>query len=146
MAEEYLLVKTNALPEVFRSVARAKHLLSTGEASSATEAARMVGISRSAFYKYKDEVMPYVRSEAASVITVHAVLKDQPGALAQFTAVFFDVQANILTVNQNIPVQSAASVSVSARTDTMSVSLSELLERLRALPQVQSLDNISGGI
>lgn len=144
MADEYLLIKSEALPEVFRAVARAKQLLVNGEASSSAEAARLAGISRSAFYKYKDMVLPYERSEREQVITVHAVLEDRPGVLAAFLAVFFDSNANILTVNQNIPVGGAASVSVSAKVGRMDISLARLLDSLRMLSGVKSLDNISG--
>ena len=144
MAEEYLLIKSDALPEVFRGVAQAKRLLSTGEAASSSEAARMAGISRSAYYKYKDVVWTYDSTEKERVITVHAVLEDSPGVLAAFLAVFFDAGANILTVNQNIPVNGAASASVSARVEKMSITISQLLSNLGALPGVISIDNVSG--
>lgn len=144
MSDEYLLIKSDALPDVFSKVAYAKRLLSTGEAASSAEAARNAGISRSAFYKYKDVVWSYDKTEKEQVITVHAVLMDSPGVLASFLAVFFDAGANILTVNQNIPVNGAASASVSARVESMNITVSQLLSNLRLLEGVISIDNVSG--
>ncbi|MDR1003308.1 MAG: ACT domain-containing protein [Oscillospiraceae bacterium] len=144
MSLEYLLVKSEALPDVYRSVVYAKKLLSSGEASSSAEAARMAGISRSAFYKYKDMVFQYEKAVRDEVITVHAVLTDKPGVLSALLAVFFEAKANILTVNQNIPVGGVASVSISARTDSMSISKEELFSMLQDLSGVKTIDNISG--
>lgn len=139
----FLIVDSSVLPDVFEKVIAAKKLIRFGKASSAAEAARLAGISRSAFYKYKDTVFPY--EEAADrIITVHAVLKDVPGVLSAFISTFFDAGANILTVNQNIPVGGAASVSVSARTDNMEISVEELLVRLQSINGVETIENISG--
>ena len=82
MDEEYLLVRTDALPDVFLRVMQAKRLLREGKASSASEAAVMAGVSRSAFYKYKDSVMPYNSGTGGTILTVHATLSDRPGALS----------------------------------------------------------------
>lgn len=139
MSDEYFIVSRDALPAVFIKVAEAKRLLSTGAACSATEATRMVGISRSAFYKYKDMIMPYENTMESQVLTIQSVLEDKPGVLSSMITSFFDAGANILTVNQNIPADGTAYVSVSARTDKMDVSVAELFERLRAIDGVVSV-------
>ncbi|MBP3414543.1 MAG: ACT domain-containing protein [Clostridia bacterium] len=144
MSGDYLLVRSDALPEVFLRVARANHLLQTRQVSSCSAAAAAAGISRSAFYKYRDKVQVYDNPINSGVITVQAILSDKPGILSGFISVFCDVGANILTVNQNIPIRGAAPVSVSARIDTMSVSVAQLLESLRALDGVSALDYYSG--
>lgn len=139
----YFIVDSSVLPDVFEKVVSAKNLIRFGKAASATEAAKIAGISRSAFYKYKDMVFPY--EEAADrIITVHAVLRDVPGVLSAFISTFFDAGANILTVNQNIPVGGAAPVSVSARTDNMEISIEDLLTRLLSVSGVETIENISG--
>jgi len=143
MSDNYLLVRADALPEVFLRVVEAKRMLNDGEVSSASEAAALAGVSRSAYYKYKDAVMQYRNSPDSSILTVHAVLNDRPGALAAFIGVFCDCGANILTVNQNIPSGSVAPVSVSAYTDGMTIPLSEFIERLRNLDCVRSLERIT---
>ncbi len=144
MEDEYLLIKTDALPEVYARVVQAKRLLSTGEAASSSEAARLAGISRSAYYKYKDVVWSYDGAKQQRVITVHAVLEDSPGVLAAFMAVLCDAKANILTVNQNIPVNGAASASVSASIEHLTITISQLLSNLSSLPGVISIDNVAG--
>lgn len=146
MNEEYLLVRTDALPDVFLRVAQAKRLLREGTASSASEAAVMAGVSRSAFYKYKDSVMPYNSGTDGAILTVHATLSDRPGALASFVGAFFDCGANILTVNQNIPSGSVAPVSVSARIDGMEIPLAGFLSKLRELECVRSVEGITDKI
>ncbi len=142
MSDEYYIIRADALPAVFVKVAEAKRLLSTGAVHSASEAARRVGISRSAYYKYKDMIMPYEDVGESRVLTIQSVLEDKPGVLSSLLAVFFDAGANILTVNQNIPANGAAYVSVSARTDKMDISTAELLERLRRLDGVVSVSAI----
>lgn len=142
MSDEYFIIRRDALPSVFVKVAEAKRLLSTGAARSATDAARKVGISRSAFYKYKDMIMPYENTEESRVLTIQTVLEDKPGVLSSLLAAFFDAGANILTVNQNIPANGAAYVTVSARTNNMSVSVAELFERLREIDGVVSVSGI----
>ncbi len=104
----YLLVDASSLPEVYGKVLQAKQLLANREASSTSEAVRMVGISRSVFYKYKDAVFPYNKKQSSQILTIQAVLLDRPGVLMSLMAVFYDVGANILTINQNIPVDGRA--------------------------------------
>lgn len=143
MKDDFLLVRADALPEVFLRVAEAKRMLKDGEAASASEAAAMAGVSRSAYYKYKDAVMQYKNSPESSILSVHAVLHDRPGALASFVGTFFDCGANILTVNQNIPSGAAAPVSVSAYIDGLKLPLTEFIARLRALECVRSIERIT---
>lgn len=77
----YLLVDASSLPEVYGKVLQAKQLLANREASSTSEAVRMVGISRSVFYKYKDAVFPYNKKQSSQILTIQAVLLDRPGVL-----------------------------------------------------------------
>lgn len=102
-SRDLVLVDQQVLPEVFVRVLEAKRSLLSGEASSAAEAARRAGLSRSAFYKYKDAVFPYDAGRTGYILTVHSVLRDRPGVLSSMLAAFADAGANILTVNQNIP-------------------------------------------
>ena len=139
----YLLVDQDALPEVFPKVIRAKQLLINGEASSTSEAVRMAGISRSVFYKYKDAVYPYNSGSVSRIITVQAILNDKPGVLMSLASVFYNAGANILTINQNIPVGGKAVVSISARVDNITGTVQELLSLLAQVEGVQSIHNIS---
>lgn len=140
----FLLVSSDALPEIFLKVVETKQLLINGQARSATEAIRMTGISRSAFYKYKDSVYAYSDSPSAHMISVHAVLEDRPGVLMSLVSELYNVGANILTVNQNIPIAGAALVAVSADVERLEISIPQLLDRLRAIEGVKTIESISG--
>lgn len=142
MPEEYYIVRREALPEVFLKVVEAKRLLSTGAARSAAEAVRMASVSRGAFYKYKDMIAPYDNTGESRVLTVQSVLEDRPGVLSSMLTSFSDAGANILTVNQSIPADGAAYVTVSARTDNLRIPAAELFERLRALDGVVSVSGL----
>jgi chorismate mutase len=139
----YLLVDKKVLPQVFSKVVEAKQYLINSEASSTSEAARMAGISRSVFYKYKDAVYPYNNKVTDRIITIQVVLYDKPGVLMALISGFYSVGANILTINQNIPVNGRALVSISARVDNMVGTIEDLLIMLKQISGVQTIENIS---
>ena len=139
-----LLVDAGAVPEVFVRVVEAKRYLQSGEAETAAEAARMAGISRSAFYKYKEAVFPYDEERAGHILTVHLLLRDRPGILSAVLTAFAEAGANILTVNQNIPAGGTAPVSVSARTDRMSLPVEAFIKQLRTVDGVRRIERSSG--
>lgn len=141
---KFLLVDSSALPQVFSKVIEAKEYLRTSQASSTAEAVRMAGISRSVFYKYKDSVYPYEERSPESIVTVQVVLNDKPGVLMAVLSEFYSAGANILTINQNIPVKGRAVVSISARIDHMQVSLAGLKQRLMVVDGVKTIEEIAG--
>ena len=102
-------------------------MLHAGEVSTAGEAARQVGISRSAFYKYRDSVQPFNDMKTGRIITFYALLKDNPGVLSNVLSIFAGSGANILTINQSIPTNGCAAVTISAETSDMRESLEELI-------------------
>ena len=146
MAREirYYIVAAEALPEIFVKVAEAKRMMQTGEAATVGAATRMAGISRSAFYKYKDSVQPFNDMKAEHIITFYAMLKDSAGMLSRVLSVFAASGANILTINQSIPTNGCAAVTISAETSGMEQSLEQLLADLGALDGVVKLDILAG--
>lgn len=136
------LVESSALPGVFSQVIRAKQLLAEGQAKSVAEAARMCGISRGAFYKYKDSVFVYNESAGGRILNLQLLLEDRPGVLSALIAALYRAGANILTLNQSIPAGGCAPVSVSARADG-GVRLDELMNSLQALEGVRSIQQVS---
>jgi chorismate mutase len=108
----YLVVETQALPQVFTQVVYAKHLIESGEVIGLAAAARKAGLSRSALYKYKDSVYVYDRQASDSVVSFHLVLRDVPGVLSAVLAAVSAQEGNILTINQNLPVAGLAPVSL----------------------------------
>ena len=140
----YFIVEASALPEVFLKVAEAKRLLETGEVDTVNLAARRVGISRSAFYKYKDAVMPFREMRRGSIVTFHALLRDRKGVLSSLLAIFADTGANILTINQSIPTNGTALVTISATTENMPIGTDELITKARKLEGVLRFDALAG--
>ncbi len=139
----YLLVDEKVLPEVFSKVIEVKRRLEEGTAQNTSEAVRAVGISRSVFYKYRDYVFPYSKSDASSIMTIQALLVDRPGVLMSMLSVFYDAKVNVLTVNQNIPTGGRASVSVSVRTGQMTGTVDLLLSNLLRVEGVLKIESIS---
>ena len=138
------LVSAEALPEVFIKVAEAKRMLQVGEADTVGEAARLVGISRSAFYKYKDAVQPFQNMRAGHIITFYALLKDIPGVLSNYLSIFANSGANILTINQTIPTNGCAGVTISAETSDMVEGLEELMARASSAEGVLKFEIMAG--
>ena len=146
MKTDMLLVKTDVLPEVFQKVVEAKHLLNCKKAKSATEAAKMCGISRSAFYKYRDAVFNYKERVNGSIINLSAVLEDKAGVLSLFISVLHDMKANILTINQGMPSGGVAQVTVSYRSRSDDEDISKVLKRLSEIDGVVTLEQVLGEV
>ena len=142
--KKYYLVSAEALPEVFIKVAEAKRMLQVGEADTVGEAARLVGISRSAFYKYKDAVQPFQNMRAGHIITFYALLKDIPGVLSNYLSIFANSGANILTINQTITTNGCAGVTISAETSDMVEGLEELMARASSAEGVLKFEIMAG--
>lgn len=141
---KYYIVEASALPEVFLKVAEAKRLLSTGEAATVNEATRMTDISRSAFYKYRDSVLPFQNMMSGRIITFQLLLHDEPGLLSSILGVFADAKANINTINSIVPTNGTAVVTISAETIDLVVSLEELLQKLSEFRGVLKAEVLAG--
>ena len=141
---KYYIIEASALPEVFLKVAEAKRLLSTGEASTVNEATRMTDISRSAFYKYRDAVLPFQNMMTGRIITFQLLLQDEPGILSSLLTEFASRKANIITINSIVPTNGCAVVTISAETMDLTVSLEELLRELRQTRGVIKAEILAG--
>ena len=141
---KYYIVEASALPEVFVKVAETKRILSTGEASTVNEATKITGISRSAFYKYRDAVMPFQSLMAGRLITFQFRLMDEPGVLSALLTLFAQYQANLMTVNSTIPTNGVALVTISAETTGLTVPLEELLRLFNETPGVVNAEIMAG--
>lgn len=128
--KKYYIVSEDALPDIFIKVAEAKRMLQVGEAQTVGEAARLMNISRSAFYKYKDAVQPFQDMKAGRIITFYALLKDNPGVLSNYLSIFANSGANILTINQTIPTNGCAGVTISAETSEMTEGIEAMMARV----------------
>ena len=128
---KYYLVAAEALPEIFIRV-------------TVGAATKMAGISRSAFYKYKDAVQPFNDMKSEHIITFYTLLKDVSGTLSSVLGVFAASGANILTINQSIPTNGCAAVTISAETSAMEKSLEQLITDISALDNVIKFEILAG--
>lgn len=140
----YFIVEAGALPEVFLKVAEAKRLLETGEVDTVNLATRRVGISRSAFYKYKDALRPFNDMLQGRIVTFQSLLKDEPGVLSSVLNIFAQLGGNILTINQGLPNNGCAVVSIGLETSGLAVSLEELLATARKVEGVLHCEILAG--
>ena len=127
---KYFIVEVSVLPEIFHKVVEAKRLMEIGEATTVNQAIGKVGISRSAFYKYKDAVRPFQDMLNGRIINLQIVLKNEPGVLSAVLNILARCGMNILTINQSIPSAGSAVVSVGAETSGLVITMDEILERL----------------
>ena len=141
---EYYIVEASALPEVFLKVAEAKRMLTTGEVSTVNEAARRTGISRSAFYKYRDAVRPFQNMMTGRIITFQLLLHDETGMLSNILGIFAACRANILTINSIVPTNGCAVVTISAETIDLTVQLEDLLRQLQQTHGVIKAEILAG--
>ena len=140
----YYLVEESALPEVFLKVAETKRLLSTGEATTVNEATRMTDISRSAFYKYRDSVLPFQNMMTGRIITFQFLVHDEPGQLSEILTIFAAAQANIMTINSIVPTNGTAVITISASTLDLNISIEELMARLTSTQGVVKAEILAG--
>lgn len=133
----YLLVDYSVLPEVFLKVVEVKKILSKGTVKAVNEAVKEVGISRSAYYKYKDYVFPFYETSRGKVITLFFVVEDFSGILSSIINQIALAKANILTINQNIPINGLADVTVSIETESMIKDIKELMGELAEIEGVR---------
>ena len=131
-----VLIDAAVLPDSIRRTLQAKHLLQTGRAATVSQAAKAAGISRTAFYKYRDAVWPYEEASGRT-ITVHLVLQHTPGVISRVLEHFARAGANILTVSQNIPSGGLANASVSARVDQLRIPVRDFLASLETIEGVK---------
>ena len=141
--EKYYIVDQEILPDVLDKVIQARTLLQNGEVKQVSEAVKRVGISRGTYYKYKDYVfLPSLgMSERKAVISL--MLHHDKGILSEVLNTMSNENANILTINQNIPIHDWASVVISFDLSEMNVSIDELMAKLRACRGVSNLQLIA---
>ena len=131
-----VIVSSEVLPDIVLKVLAAKR--------TSSEACRKVGISRSAYYKYKDSVFNYEEQLTNNIVSVYCILRDEKGVLSSIISRLYELNTNILTINQNIPIDSVATVTFSVRFEHDALSTNVLTEELSKVPGVVEVKIISG--
>lgn len=137
--DKYFLVKKKALPEVLLNVVKAKRLLDSEKVISVQEATERVGISRSSFYKYKDDILPFHDNVRGKTITFMLQMDDEPGLLSCVLNQVAKSGSNILTIHQSIPVNGIASLTLSVEILPSSESVATMIEEMEALGGIHYL-------
>ena len=135
----YYVVKQKAVPEVLLKVVEAKRLVESGKALSVQEAVDEVGISRSSFYKYKDDIFPFHDNAQGTTITLTFQMDDETGLLSDVLKIVADCGANILTIHQSIPISGVASLSLSVQVLPTTSDVSEMIEAMETKPGVHQV-------
>ena len=145
MAESsnYFVLREKAVPEVLLKVVEAKRLLESGKVESVQEATEQVGISRSSFYKYKDDIFPFYDNAKGKTITMVLQMDDEQGLLSELLYIVAVYKANILTIHQSIPVGNVATLTLSVEVRANTGNISKMVEEMEEKPGVHYVKIIS---
>lgn len=134
---EIILVDAKVLPEVFLKVLVSKRLIESGDVKTVNEACEKTGISRSAYYKYKDHVFDF--NQMQGVLTLMAVVVDLKGILSEILKIISSVNCSVLTINQSVPTDGIANIHLTVKTDLMKVSVDRLITEITKVAGVRSV-------
>lgn len=135
-ATKYFVVKQKAIPEVLLKVVEAKRLLESEKVLTIQEAVDAVGISRSSYYKYKDDIFPFHDNSQGTTITLTFQMDDEPGILSDVLKIIAEYRANILTIHQSIPINGIASLTLSIQVLQTTGDISRMIEQLEGQTSV----------
>ena len=138
MKDEYLIVNKAILPDYYEKVVRARELLRSGEVREVSEAVKQVGISRSTYYKYKDYVFVPEEDDLGKKAIFSMILSHEKGILGRVLSQLSEYGANVLTINQNLPIGSRASIVISIDTAALTVDIKELMTILSRMDGVEN--------
>lgn len=141
----FYLVREDVLTESMFKTIEVKQLLATGEASTIQEAVKKVGLSRSAFYKYRDTVFPFESVARERILTIFIQLEDRKGSLATLLSIVSEAKCNVLTIHQTIPVQARANITLSLDVTKMDIKVESFIQRLKAPDFIDAVSVISSG-
>lgn len=141
----FYLVREDVLTESMLKTIEAKKMLAIGNAATIQEAAKMVGLSRSAFYKYRDTVFPFESVAKERILTIFIQLEDRKGSLASILDIVTSAKCNVLTIHQTIPVQGRANVTLSLDVTAIDIKVERFIQRLKAPDFIESVSIISSG-
>ncbi len=134
------IVDAAILPEAIVKTAQAKELLARGEANTIYEAVSKVSLSRSAFYKYREGIFSFHNASKEQIITISMLLEHKAGVLSKLLNTIANAQGNVLTINQNIPLQGVANVSISIDIGEMHMHIDEMIETVAEITGVKKVD------
>ncbi len=136
----FYLVRDEILPEAIKKTIMVKDILKRGELKTVNEAVAKVGLSRSAYYKYKDYVFPFYDASKEKIITLSLLLEHKAGVLSKVLNTIATESGSIMTINQGIPLQGVANTTISIETKFLTIDLEALLDKIRLIDGVKRLE------
>lgn len=136
---EFYIINEKSLPEIFKKVIQVKQNIELGKAKDISEGIKLVGISRSKYYKYKDDVFPMAHDMQSKKVTLIILMTHKSGTLSKVLDYVAFYKGNILTINQDIPINLSANATITIDISNMEKSISQLAARLNSLPNVRSV-------
>lgn len=143
--EKYYLIHGDILPEAIYKTVEAKRLVETGEVETINQAVEKVGLSRSAYYKYKDKIFPFNAATYQQIITISFILEHRSGVLSQMLRFVAEKSGNVLTINQSIPLQGIANVVLSVDTANLNLPSTDFIEDLQNIDGVKKVVIVGQG-
>ena len=137
--KRYYVVNERALPEVLQKVVEAKRLLDSDRSMTVQEATERVGLSRSSFYKYKDDILPLSDNTKGKTVTLVTQMNHEPGLLSDLLHVVATYRANILTIHQTIPVNGVATVTLSVEVLPDTGNVARMMEEIEELTGIYDI-------
>lgn len=131
--DKFYLVQENILPEAIKKTIKVKEILKLGEAKTINEAVERMDLSRSAYYKYKDYVFPFYEIAQGKIVSITVSMSNDPGMLSSILRAIAESNGSILTINQDIPLQGIANVTIAFETKDLSTTLEECLDNIRSI-------------
>ena len=142
-SNKYYVVTKKAVPEVLLKVVEAKRLLESQKVLTVQEATDAVGISRSSFYKYKDDILPFYDNAKGKTVTFVTIMDDERGLLSDLLRIVAVYKANILTIHQSIPVNGVATLTLSVEVRSDTGDISAMMEEMEAMKGIHSVKIIA---
>ena len=139
MNSSYLIVDYNIAPDVFKKVITAKTMIESGKYKSVNEVLEKINLSRTAFYKYKNHIYASDSSSTGNIATLAFTLDDVTGILSEILAMLAKKGISVLTINQNIPVNGVANITISLRINDISTDMQELMGKLKKIDGVNKV-------
>ncbi len=136
---KYFVVKQKAVPEVLLKVVEAKRLLESSRGMTVQEATERVGISRSSFYKYKEDIFPFHDNSKGKSITFVLQMDDEPGLLSMVLQTIAEYKGNVLTIHQTIPINGVASLTLTVDLLPITKDVSAMIEQIESQPGIHYL-------
>ncbi|WP_100374564.1 ACT domain-containing protein [Bacillus sp. FJAT-45037] len=143
--KQFYLVREDMLTDAMQKTLDAKALLDSGKIKKINEAVTTVGLSRSAFYKYKEGIFPFNTMVKEKIITLSINLVDRAGTLSQLLSNVALSGANVLTINQTIPLRGRANITLSIDTAPMKLDIDELIDRVEKIESVEKVELVGSG-